>query len=98
VKRYKLIDLSSDRLVIERSVQFDESVSHVPQQPHTNTFVLPPVRDDEHAHVKSSSDENSDSKDSDDPDTESVKLDAESVHPDVDAEPDQRPKWAQTTL
>jgi hypothetical protein len=31
VKRYRLIDLSSDRPIIEHSVQFEESVSHVPQ-------------------------------------------------------------------
>jgi hypothetical protein len=34
VKGYKLIDLSTDRLIIERSVQFEESVSHVSQQLH----------------------------------------------------------------
>jgi hypothetical protein len=43
VKGYRLIDLSSDQLIIERSVQFEESVSHVPQQPHADTFILPPV-------------------------------------------------------
>jgi hypothetical protein len=43
VKGYRLIDLSSDRLIIEHSVQFEESVSHVPQQPHADTFTLPPV-------------------------------------------------------
>jgi hypothetical protein len=42
VKGYKLIDISSDQLIIERSVQFEESVSHVPQQPHEKTFILPP--------------------------------------------------------
>jgi hypothetical protein len=31
VKGYRLIDLSSDHLIIEHSVQFKESVSHVPQ-------------------------------------------------------------------
>jgi hypothetical protein len=30
VKGYQLIDLSLDRLIIEHSVQFEESVSHVP--------------------------------------------------------------------
>jgi hypothetical protein len=60
VKGYKLIDLSSYWLIIERSVQFKESVSHVTQQPHANTFVLPPVRDDEHAHADSSSNESFD--------------------------------------
>jgi hypothetical protein len=46
VKGYRLIDLSSKWLIIERSVQFKESVSHVPQQPHVDTFILPPVRDE----------------------------------------------------
>jgi hypothetical protein len=69
VKGYILIDLSSDHLIIEQSFQFEESVSHVPQQPHVDNFVLPPIRDDEYAHVDTSSDESSDSEDSDDPDT-----------------------------
>ena len=78
MKGYKIIDLSPNRLIIERSIQFEESVSHVPQQPHADTFTLPPVRDDEHAHADSSSDENSDSEDSNDLDLELVQLDAES--------------------
>ena len=32
---------------------------------HVDTFILPPVRDDEHAHVKSSSDDIFDSEDLD---------------------------------
>jgi hypothetical protein len=72
VKGYRLIDLSSDWLIIKRSVQFKESVSHSPQQPHEDTFILPPVQDDEHAHVDSSSYESYDSKDLDDPDIDSV--------------------------
>jgi hypothetical protein len=43
VKGYRLIDLSSNWLIIERSVQFEESVLHVPQQPHEDTFILPHV-------------------------------------------------------
>jgi hypothetical protein len=43
VKGYRIIDLSLDRLIIERSVQFEESISHVPQQPHADTFTLPHV-------------------------------------------------------
>jgi hypothetical protein len=43
VKGYWLIDLSSYRLIIEHSVQFEESVSHVPQQSHADNFTLPPV-------------------------------------------------------
>jgi hypothetical protein len=100
VKGYHLIDLSSDRLIIERSVQFKQSVSHVPQQPHPDTFTLPPVQDDEHAHADSSSDKSFDSNDSDDSDSDSasVQSDAESEDPDAVAEPEQRPKWAQTTF
>ena len=73
---------------------------HVPQQPHVDTFTLPPVRDDEHAHADSSLDKIYDSEDSyySDSDSESVQSYAESEHLDVVAEPEQRPKWAQTTL
>jgi hypothetical protein len=98
VKGYHLIDLSLDWIIIEHSVQFEESVSHVPQQPHAVTFTLPPVRDDEHAHADSSSDEISDSKNSDDSYLELVQSDSELEHSDAVAEPEQRPKWAQTTL
>jgi hypothetical protein len=72
VKGYQFIDLSLDQLIIERSVQFKESVSHVLQQQHVDTFTLPPVRDDEHAHAESSSDESFDLEDSNDSDSESV--------------------------
>jgi hypothetical protein len=98
VKGYRLIDISLDRLIIERSVQFEESVSHVPQQLHADIFVLPPIRDDEHAHADSYSAEISHSEDLDDPDTYSVQSDVDSVHPDANAEPEKRPTWAQTTL
>jgi hypothetical protein len=98
LKGYRLIDISSDQLIIGSSVQFKESVLHVPQQPHVDTFVLPPIRDDEHAHANSFSDESSDSEDSYDPDIESIQSYVESVHVDANVEPEQRPKWAQTTL
>jgi hypothetical protein len=78
VKGYHLIDLSLDPLIIERSVQFEESVSHVPQQPHADTFTLPPVRDDEHAHENYSSDESYDPEDSNDTDSDSVHSDENS--------------------
>jgi hypothetical protein len=71
VKGYRLIDLSSDRLIIERSVQFEESVSHVPQKPHADTLTLPPVRDDDHAHADSSLDKSSDLEESKDSDSDS---------------------------
>jgi hypothetical protein len=107
VKGYRLIDISLDQLIIERSVQFEESVSHVPQQPHANTFILPLVRDDEHAHADSSSYESSNSGESDDSDLESVQSYAELEHPNATADSghldavaylEQRPKWVQTTL
>jgi hypothetical protein len=71
---------------------------HVPQQLHVDTFVLPPVRDDEHAHDNSSSYESSNSKDSYDSYIESLQLDADSFLADAYAEPNLRPKWANTTL
>jgi hypothetical protein len=74
VKGYRLIDPSTNQLIIECNFQFKESISHAPQDPHAYAFVLPPIRDDEHAHADSSSDESSDSYDLD---TKSVKLDAE---------------------
>jgi hypothetical protein len=64
MKGYILFDISSDRLIIECSVQFEESFPHAPQQLHADTFILPPVRDDENAHDDSSSDDMYDSKDS----------------------------------
>ena len=67
---------------------------------HADTFILTPVQDDEHAHADSYLDESFDSNDSEDSDSdsESVQSDALSEHPDVVIEPEQRPKWAQTTL
>ena len=98
MKGYCLIDISLDRLIIECSVQFEESVLHVPQQPHEDTFILPPIWDDENAHADSYSDESSDLEDSDDSYLESVQSDVESEHPYAVAEPEQRPKSAHTTL
>jgi hypothetical protein len=98
VKGYRLIDISSDWIIIDRSVQFKESVLHVPQQPHEYTFVLPPIRYYEHAHIDFSSDESSDLEDLDDPNIESIHLDVESVHEDAYVETDPRLKWAKTTL
>jgi hypothetical protein len=43
VKGYRIIYILLDRLIIERSVQFEQSVSHVPQQLHEDTFILPHV-------------------------------------------------------
>jgi hypothetical protein len=98
VKGYRLIDISSDRLIIEWSVQFEESVSHVPHQPHADTFVLPPIKDDEHAHANSSPNESSDLEDLDDSNIDLVQSDADLLHADADAEPEIRPKLAKNTL
>jgi hypothetical protein len=78
VKGYIVINISLDWIIIDRSVQFEESVSYVPQHPHADTFVLPHVRDDEHAHVNSSSYESYDLEDLDNPGIESVKSGVES--------------------
>ena len=59
MKGYRLIDPSMDWIIIDSSVKFNESISHAAQEVHANTFVLPPIRDDEHAHVDSSSYESS---------------------------------------
>jgi hypothetical protein len=40
VKGYRLIDISSDHLIIECSFQFKESVSHVPQQLPDETLLF----------------------------------------------------------
>jgi hypothetical protein len=55
VKGYRIIDPYMDHLVIECSVQFEESVSHAPQELHADAFVLPPIRDYESAHSESNS-------------------------------------------
>jgi hypothetical protein len=63
VKGYRLIDPSTDRLIIESSVKFDESPFHAPPVQHADTLVpplVPGIRDDDSIH----SDSNSDSKDS----------------------------------
>ena len=65
---------------------------------HAYTFIILHVRDYENEHVDSSSDESSDSKDSDDSDLESVQSYVDSEHSDAVAKPEQRPKWAHTTL
>jgi hypothetical protein len=88
VKGYIIIYLSLDRLIIEHSVKFKESVSHVTQQSHAYIFVLPLVRDDVHAHAKYYLDDISNSEDSDYLERKLVQSDAESVHLDKDAEPE----------
>eukprot|EP00253_Pinus_taeda_P004047 PITA_04047 len=50
VKGYRLLISFTDKLIIERSVKFEKSLSHAPQLPHANTFYLPHVRDDDSVH------------------------------------------------
>ena len=50
VKGYRLLIPSTDKLIIERSVKFEESLSYAPQLPHADTFYLPHVRDDDSVH------------------------------------------------
>ena len=47
---YQLLTSSTNRLIIEQSFKFDESVLHAPQLLHANTFYLPHVRDDDSIH------------------------------------------------
>jgi hypothetical protein len=105
VKGYKLIDPPTDQLIIERSVQFDLSLSHTPQEPQADTLVFPPIRDDEFAHSYSTSNLSSDTESEDsehsyarleNSDAQSELSDADSVH--ADEEPKRMPKWAQSTL
>ena len=68
VKGYRLLIPSTDKLIIERSVKFEESLSHAPQVPHAGTFYLPHVRDDDSVHSDADTDhadaeeENADAK------------------------------------
>jgi hypothetical protein len=53
VKGYRLLDPSTDRLIIEHNVQFEETPLHAPLEPHADTFVplpAPDISDDESTH------------------------------------------------
>jgi hypothetical protein len=53
VKGYRLLDPSTDRLIIEHNVQFEETPLHAPLEPHAETFVplpAPDISDDESTH------------------------------------------------
>ena len=56
MKGYRLLIPSTDKLIIERSVKFEESLSHAPQSPHADTFYLPHVRDDDSVHSDADTD------------------------------------------
>jgi len=95
VKGYRLIDPSTDRLIIERSVQFEKSPLHAPPLKHVETLVLPSVpniRDDDSTlSYATYSDTNS---------KDSVHADEKVVQPNEEptSELQQIPKWAQSTL
>jgi hypothetical protein len=83
VKGYRLIDPSTDKLIIERSVWFEESPMHASQEQHAETFVLPlvaDIRDDASCHLDQISDL-------------IFELDSED-HEHACKDPDLRPKWA----
>ena len=56
MKGYRLLIPSTDKLIIERSVKFEESLSHAPQAPRADTFYLPHVRDDDSVHSDADTD------------------------------------------
>jgi hypothetical protein len=59
VKGYQIIDPSMDKIIIERSVQFEESPLHAPLEPHADTSSLPLASDikyDESTHSDHGSD------------------------------------------
>eukprot|EP00253_Pinus_taeda_P001912 PITA_01912 len=53
---YRLFIPSTDKLIIEQSVKFEESLSHAPQLPHADTFYRPHVRDDDLVHLDAETD------------------------------------------
>ena len=71
MKGYRLLISSTDKLIIKRSVKFEESLLHAPQLLHAYTFYLPHVRDDDSVHS--------------DADTEHA--DAEVEHADAETKP-----------
>jgi hypothetical protein len=95
VKGYRLIDPSTNWLIIECNVQFEEIPLHAPPVQHADTLVLPSVpdiRDDDSIHSDATYSD-SDSKDF-------VHGVEKVVQPDEEPTPElqQMPKWAQSTL
>jgi hypothetical protein len=53
VKGYSLLDPSTDMIIIEHNVQFEENPLHAPLEPHAETYVplpAPKISDDESTH------------------------------------------------
>jgi hypothetical protein len=95
VKGYRLIDPSIDRLIIEHTIQFEESPLHAPPVHHAEILVLPSVPDiidDDSTHLDATY-LDTDSEDF-------VHADEQVVQPNEDAtlQLQQMPKWAQSTL
>jgi hypothetical protein len=65
VKEYKLINPSTDQLIIKHNVLFEESISDSPREPHVDTIFLPPARHDESEYSYSTSNLSSDTKSKD---------------------------------
>jgi hypothetical protein len=90
---YKLIDPSTDRLIIENGVQFEKSPLHAPPVQHADILVFPSVpniRDDDSIHSTATY---SDSKDFVHGDEQVVQPNEETT-----SKLQQMPKWAQSTL
>jgi hypothetical protein len=95
VKGYILIYPSTDRLIIERTFQFEESPFHAPPGKHAETLVLPlvpDIRDDDSTHL--------DATYSDTDSEDYVHADEQVVQPNEEAtsEIQHMPKWGQSTL
>ena len=85
MKGYWLLISSTDKLIIERSVKFEESLSHASQLLHTDTFYLPHVRDDDSVHSDSDTDHADAKQEHADENTESS--DTNLVHANDDPHP-----------
>jgi hypothetical protein len=87
VKDYRLIDPSTDNIIIERSVQFEESPMQASQEPHVETST-PPLVLDAQDDASSHSHQNSD-----------LIYESNSKYDEhANYDPHQFPKWAQSTL
>jgi hypothetical protein len=80
VKGYRLLDPSTARLIIEHSIQFEETTLHAPLEPHAETFVplpAPDISDDESTHSAHGSNLSSESDSEDDEHVDDQHADAE---------------------
>jgi len=87
VKGYRLLDPSTDMIIIEHNFQFEEIPLHAPLKPHANTYVpmfAPDINHDDSTHSNHVSYLSSESDSEDDAHTDDD-------HADV--EPPQMSKW-----